>query len=116
MLQAGVINGHSWMGGAFEIPGVDLESGRLAFYAIPPQSKLSFVHLMYNLLQGRFFHTPEMRAFTTREVFIETPQPYPLVIDGDLCGQTPVRLRVAHAALKVCVPADYVPSSPTISS
>jgi YegS/Rv2252/BmrU family lipid kinase len=107
ILQAGVVNGHSWMGGVINVPGVDLESGGLAFYAVPPQNKLAFIRLVYNLRQGRFFHTPGLRAFTTCEVTVETERPYPLVLDGDLCGQTPVCLRVAPEALKVCVPADF---------
>jgi diacylglycerol kinase family enzyme len=106
-VQAGVINGHSWMGGAVEIPGVDLESGRLAFYAVPPQGGLSFLRLLVNLLRGRFFHAPGLRAFTTRDLTVQTPTPRPLVIDGDLCGETPVRFRILHDALRVCVPAGF---------
>jgi len=108
VMQAGVINGHSWMGGAFEIPGVDLASGRLAFYAVPPQSKLALLRIVYNLRSGRFFDTPGLRAFTTRDVSVETEKPQPLVLDGDLFGKTPVRFRVASDALKVCVPAAAV--------
>jgi YegS/Rv2252/BmrU family lipid kinase len=106
-VQAGVINGHSWMGGAFEIPGVDLESGRLAFYAVPPQGGLMFLRLLVSLLRGRFFHAPGLRAFTTRDMTLQTPAPRRLVIDGDLCGETPVRFRIRHDALRVCVPAGF---------
>jgi YegS/Rv2252/BmrU family lipid kinase len=106
--QAGVINGHSWMGGAFEIPGVDVESGRLAFYAVPPMGKLALLRMVYNLRSGRFFDTPGLRAFTTRDVMVGTERSHPLVLDGDLYGETPVRFRVAPEALKVCVPAAAV--------
>ena len=106
-LQAGVVNGHSWMGGKFEIPGVTLESGRMAFYAVPPQSDLSFLHLMRNLMRNRFFHTPGLRAFTTREITLCTETRQPLVLDGDLCGETPVHLRLVPNALTVCVPSGF---------
>ncbi|HZT41755.1 MAG TPA: YegS/Rv2252/BmrU family lipid kinase [Chthonomonadaceae bacterium] len=104
-IQAGVVHGHFWMGGAFEIPGVNLENGRLAFYALPPQGKLAFLHLLYNLMHDRFFSTPGLRAFTTCDLTVETDRPQPLVLDGDLCGETPVRLCLHREALQVCVPA-----------
>ncbi|HZO89995.1 MAG TPA: diacylglycerol kinase family protein [Chthonomonadaceae bacterium] len=107
VLQAGVINGHLWMGGALSIPGVDLESGKLAFYALPPQSKWAFLKMTYHVMHGRFFHTPGLRAFLTDDITVETETPHPLVLDGDLCGKTPVRLRVARDALKVFVPPDF---------
>lgn len=103
VMQAGVINGHSWMGGRCEIPGVDLESGRLAFYAVPPQNNLAYLRIARNVRQGRFFDTPGLLAFTTSDISILTKRHYPLVLDGDLCGKTPVRLRVDHEALRVCV-------------
>src|SRR5262249_49854638 len=60
VMQAGVINGHSWLGGAFEIPGVDLETDKLAFYALPHESRsgLALLRIVYNLRNGRFFQTP----------------------------------------------------------
>ncbi len=101
-LQAGVIKGHYWMGGKVEIPGVDLAVDKFAFYAIPARHRRSFLNMAMNVKHGRIFHMPDMRAFLTDDVTIETPTPQPLVLDGDLCGQTPVRLRVDCAALRVC--------------
>jgi diacylglycerol kinase (ATP) len=103
VMQAGVINGHSWMGGRCEIPGIGLESGRLAFYAVPPQSNFAYLRIARHVCQGRFFETPGLIAFTTREISIQTKRRYPLVLDGDLRGETPVRLRVVPDALRVCV-------------
>lgn len=101
-LQVGVIKGHYWMGGKVEIPGVDLAVDQFAFYAIPARHRRSFLSIARHLKHGDIFHTPEVRAFTTCDVTIETPTPQPLVLDGDLCGQTPVRLRVDSGALRVC--------------
>lgn len=112
VLQAGLINGHHWMGGAIQIPGVDLIKERLAFYALPPQSWTSFFRMARNLKQGYFFHTPGLRAFTTQELTIQTRRPQPLVLDGDLCGQTPARFRILPAALRVCVPESFLDTPP----
>ena len=109
VMQAGVINGHAWMGGAVELPGIDLQSGGLAFYAVPPQpGLLGYIRLGRALSSGKFFHAPGLRAFTTCDAVIETVTPMPLVIDGDLRGETPVRLRIAPGALRVCVPQRFL--------
>jgi YegS/Rv2252/BmrU family lipid kinase len=110
VLQAGVVNGHSWMGGAFEIPGLDLEKGSLAFYALPAQPLLSCLRIAGCLKRGEFFHTPGLRAFMTDGVTIKTRKPHPLVLDGDLVGHTPARLSILPSALRVFAPA----SSPTL--
>ncbi len=106
-LQVGVIKGHYWMGGEIEIPGVDLQTDCFAFYGVPAHQRRSYLSLARHLRRGDFFHMPGLRAFTTADVTLETPTPQPLVLDGDICGETPVRLRVLCDALRVCVPADY---------
>ncbi len=111
-LQVGVIKGHYWMGGEIEIPGVDLQTDCFAFYGVPAHQRRSYLSLARHLRRGDFFHMPGLRAFTTADVTLETPTPQPLVLDGDICGQTPVRLRVLCDALRVCVPADYANKKP----
>lgn len=111
-LQVGVIKGHYWMGGEIEIPGVDLQTDCFAFYGVPAHQRRSYLSLARHLRRGDFFHMPGLRAFTTADVTLETPTPQPLVLDGDICGQTPVRLRVLCDALRVCVPADYPNAKP----
>ena len=111
-LQVGVIKGHYWMGGGIEIPGVDLQTDCFAFYGVPAHQRRSYLSLARHLRRGDFFHMPGLRAFTTADVTLETPAPQPLVLDGDLCGQTPVRLRVLCDALRVCVPANYPNNKP----
>ena len=109
VLQAGVINGHTWMGGAVEIPGVDLQSGGLAFYAVPTQRGLfGYLRMARFLSRGDFFYTPGLRAFNFRDMTLTTETPSPLVVDGDLIGQTPVRLRIAPGVLRVCVPQRFL--------
>jgi len=108
VMQAGVINGHSWMGGKFEIPGVDLDSGRMAFYAVPPQTIWDYFRIARHVRLGEFFKTPGFRAFTTLEIYIKTRKPYPMVLDGDICGKTPVTLKIVPEALRVCVPTEFL--------
>ena len=112
ILQAGVVNGHAWMGGKFEIPGKHLESGRLAFYAVPNQSLWQLLRMARSLANGDFWHTSGLETFFADDVTLETPFPQPIVIDGDLCGKTPAQMRILRGALSVCVPADYNPANP----
>lgn len=107
VMQAGVISGHMWMGGRVEIPGIDLESGKMAFYAVPRQPTGNYWRMARHLRHGDFFQTPGLWTFTARDVQITTRKRYPLVLDGDLCGHTPVRFRVYENALRVLVPAAF---------
>lgn len=110
-LQVGVVSGHSWMGGKFEIPGVGLSSDSLAFYALPARNHQNYFRMLRSLMHGQFFHTPGLRAFTTREMWLTTEKPRSLVLDGDLCGKTPVHIRLLPEALTVCAPDSVLPTN-----
>jgi len=103
-VQAGVIGGHYWMGGAVEIPGISIEGGKLAFYSVAPQSGWEMLRLYRALKRRQFYRTPGLRAFRCEEVTLETPLPLKAVLDGDIDCETPLSLSVAANALRVCVP------------
>ena len=103
-VQAGVISGHYWMGGAVSIPGITIDGGKLAFYSVAPQSGWELLKLYRSLKQRKFYKTPGLRAFRCEEVTLETPKPLKAVLDGDIEGETPLHLTVAANALRVCVP------------
>lgn len=106
-MQTGVINGHYWMGGHAEIPGVDLRSGCLAFYAVPPQRGLAYLRVACDVMRGQFFRSPGLYTFTASEIYLETSRPRRMVLDGDTLGRTPVRLRIMADALRVFVPESF---------
>lgn len=107
-VQAGVVHGPSWMGGAVQIPGLDLENGKLALYAVPPQPASSILRTIRSLRSGQFFSAPGLRAMLCKDATVETRGAQKLVLDGDLCGHTPVHFRIDRASLSVCVPPTYV--------
>jgi diacylglycerol kinase (ATP) len=43
---------------------------------------------------------------TVRELWVETDRPATVEVDGELCGQTPVRIGLDANALRIMVPAD----------
>ena len=106
-LQVGVIKGHYWMGGKVEIPNIYLTTDAFAFYAVPARQHRSFLNTAWHLQHGDFFHMPGLRAFATADVTFETSTSQPLVLDGDICGKTPVHLKVLRNALRVYVPAEF---------
>jgi diacylglycerol kinase (ATP) len=103
-VQAGVISGKYWMGGSVEIPGVSIDGGKFAFYSVAPQSGWQIFQLYRALKRRQFYRTPGLRAFRTDAITLETASPQKVVLDGDIDGETPLELSVAHNALKVCVP------------
>ncbi len=108
-VQAGVISGHYWMGGAVAIPGITIDGGKLAFYSVAPQSGWEILRLYRDLKRRQFYRTPGLRAFRCEEVTLETPKPLKAVLDGDIDCETPLKLSVAANALRVCVPKPETP-------
>ena len=109
-VQAGVISGHYWMGGAIEIPGISIEGGKFAFYSVAPQSGWELLRLYRNLKRRQFYRTPGLRAFRCEEVTLETSSPLKAVLDGDIDCETPLKLTIAANALRVCVPKPEMPT------
>ena len=110
-VQAGVISGHYWMGGAVAIPGITIDGGKLAFYSVAPQSGWELLRLYRSLKQRKFYRTPGLRAFRCEEVTLETPKPLKAVLDGDIDCETPLHVSVAANALRVCVPKPQPPTA-----
>ena len=109
VVQAGVINGHTWMGGKVDIPSVDLQSGGLAFYAVPSQQGIgAYLRMARQLMRSRFFHINGLIAFRTHDVTVECETPQHVVVDGDLSGESPVRFQIAPRSLRVFVPESFL--------
>lgn len=85
-------------------PGARLNDGRLELCLIGALSRLEIVRNFPRLLRGTFPGHPQVSYLPGRELVIESAQPQPLALDGDVAGATPARLRVLPGALRVIAP------------
>jgi diacylglycerol kinase (ATP) len=50
-------------------------------------------------IKGQHLRDPAVRRFQAPEVLIETARPFPIEVDGDYLGETPVRVKVESGAI-----------------
>ena len=93
-------------GGILRIaPDARLDDGLLdvvIFSGVGPQ--YTFRHL-FSILGGRHLQDPSVRFLRARRVIVDSAQPWPVQIDGDPIGTTPMTFQVIPHALRVLVPA-----------
>jgi YegS/Rv2252/BmrU family lipid kinase len=92
-------------GGVLRItPEAKLDDGWLdvvIFNGVGPTYTLR--HL-YSILGGRHLHDPSVKFMRARRVMVDCARPWPVQIDGDPLGTTPMTFQVIPRALRVLVP------------
>jgi diacylglycerol kinase (ATP) len=86
-------------------PDIDPSDGRIDVAVFQARSLPDLLMLAWNVLLGR--HRRNRRArylHAHEEVVITTKKPLPVQADGEIIGNTPIRLRVRRAVLPVVVP------------
>ena len=107
-LQVVVGNGRFHGGGRLIAPEAALDEGRLDVYAIrvaPEGARATeLLRLGARLRAGTHVDDPSVEHVVTRWVELEADPPQELDLDGELAGETPARLEVVPAALRVRLP------------
>jgi YegS/Rv2252/BmrU family lipid kinase len=106
LLQVAVGNGRFYGGGMAVAPGASIDDGTLDVYAIAWSSWRDLVKLAWAFKSGDFVYRKNVHYYQTASVRIETEQPLPTNVDGEVVDQTPVLFALARDALKVIVPQD----------
>ena len=60
--------------------------------------------ILFSILGGRHLHDPSVKFMRARRVMVDSRQPWPVQIDGDPIGTTPMTFQVIPRALRVLVP------------
>ena len=106
LLQVAVGNGRFYGGGMAVAPGAGIDDGTLDVYAIAWSGWRDLVRLAWSFKSGDFVYRKNVHYYQTTSVRIETEQPLPTNVDGEVVDQTPVHFALARDALKVIVPQD----------
>jgi YegS/Rv2252/BmrU family lipid kinase len=84
---------------------VVLDDGRLDVCLVHARTAPNYIGLGANILLGRPRQDPHIRYLSAKHsIRLETDRPLPVQGDGDVFGQTPLRVEVEPCALKVIVP------------
>ena len=95
-LLVAVANAVSYGGGMKIAPQARIDDGLLDVVVVQHLSRLNFVRSFPQVMKGTHLAHPAVRAWQGREVEIATGEPSPVLVDGDLRAETPLRVRVAE--------------------
>ncbi|MCB0165142.1 MAG: diacylglycerol kinase family lipid kinase [Anaerolineae bacterium] len=86
-------------------PHIRLDDGRLDLCLIRARTMFDYLRLAWNLLLRREASDPNIGYLSMQEeAVIESKRPLPVEGDGEIIGQTPVRVQLVPHALRIVVP------------
>lgn len=110
-----VIRGHTLLvvvsnaqlyGGVLRItPAAQLDDGYLDVCVFKGFGWPDILTHTVGVFSGRHLRDPKVKFRRARRVQIDAPKPWPIQVDGDHIGYTPMSFQVIPAALKVLIPA-----------
>ena len=86
-------------------PDIRPDDGRLDLCIARARTLFDYSKLAWYVLTGQHKRSPNVRYFPSeREIVIDTKRTLPVQADGEIVGETPVRVSVVPGAIKVVVP------------
>lgn len=103
-LLVAVANAQSYGAGMRIAPAASISDGLLDVVLVRHMPRLRFLRCLPRVFRGTHTALPEVEIWQGREVRIETDEPRPVLVDGDLQGETPLAVRVLPGALRMWLP------------
>ena len=93
-------------GGGMELaPGADYADGLLDICIVSRVSKPELLYELGRVFKGEHVKNPAVKMLRGRKVRFDADPPQPLLIDGEVIGQTPIAVSILPGGLTLCVPA-----------
>jgi diacylglycerol kinase (ATP) len=99
-----IANSRSYGGGMKVTPDARIDDGLFDICAIGPVGRLEFMFAFPRVFQGTHITHPKVTILRGRQVRLETDPPLPVLLDGEVCGLTPVEFTIEPGALPVLMP------------
>ena len=100
-----IINNVQLYGGILPMaPKAYLDDGMLDICLFEGERLRSFARHLWAIVTRQHERDPRMTYYQVKELTLRTARPLPVHADDEICGHTPVTVRVAPNALKVIVP------------
>ena len=105
-LLCAVANARSYGGGMRIAPDALLDDGLFDVCTIADATPLEFMRAFPSVFAGKHLSHPKVALRRAKNIRIETETPWPVLLDGELWGETPVEFNVVPRAVNVCVHGD----------
>jgi diacylglycerol kinase (ATP) len=99
-----VCNGGYGGGGMHAAPDADPADGWFDVMTIKEMGRLELLRCFPSIYQGTHIHHPRVALRRARQITIRPAVPLPVQADGEVVGETPVRITMLPGAIKVAVP------------
>ena len=104
-MMCAISNGRSYGGGMMIAPDAEINDGLLDICIVGDMSKFEFVRSFPRVFKGTHVTHPKVATARAKRVAIETDPGVPVLIDGEVIGETPVEFTIEPSAIEVMTPA-----------
>lgn len=104
VMLAAVANAQSYGAGMRISPLSDVQDGLLDVVVVRHVGRLEFARSFPRVFKGTHLAHPAVRHWRGRQVRLFTPNPSPVLVDGDLQCETPLEVRVCPARALLWMP------------
>jgi len=109
-LLVAVANATCYGAGMRIAPEADIMDGLLDVVLVEHLGRLAFVRAFPRVFKGTHLTHPAVHTWRASECTVETAEPAPVLIDGDVHLRTPLRVRVAHRKARFWMPGAMAPA------
>jgi len=103
-LLLAVANARSYGAGMKIAPLAEIDDGLLDVVLVEHMGRVEFLRSFPRVLRGTHTDHPAVHVWQGEEVMIETGEPSPVLVDGDVRCETPLRVRVSHGRARFWMP------------
>ena len=100
-----VISNSKYTGGEMKIaPMAETNDGKVDMIVFKEVNRRDIIHIFANVFKGKHVEHPKVKVYRGSEIKIEAEPSQLLMADGELLGETPMKLKVMPGALKILAP------------
>jgi diacylglycerol kinase (ATP) len=105
VMLCAIANAQSYGGGMRVAPNASISDGLLDLIIVREISKMGFLRAFPSVFKGTHLSHPAVSSQTGKLVKLESENPMPILIDGELFGTTPATFQVMPGTVRIFVPA-----------
>ena len=99
-----IANASSYGGGMRVAPQAEIDDGVLDICFLKHAGRIEFLRAFPRVFKGEHVTHPKVRMFRAMRGRVETIPPMPILVDGEVIGETPVDFEIVPHILKVMTP------------
>ena len=103
-LLAAIGNAQSYGGGMKICPNAQIDDGFLDLCWIENASRSEFLRALPSVFRGGHLENPKVKTLKARQIELRSEMPLPVLADGELVGQTPIKIHIQPRALQILAP------------